>query len=64
MQKLDIFNHIFPKPFYELMMKIAPGHEDMGKRVRGVPMLHDLDERFIPTSATARAATIHAAAVS
>ena len=27
-------------------MKIAPGLEDMGKRVRGVPMLYDLDERF------------------
>ncbi len=46
MQKLDIFNHIFPKPYYDLMMKIAPGLEDMGKRVRGVPMLYDLDERF------------------
>ena len=21
MQKLDIFNHIFPKPYYDLMMK-------------------------------------------
>ena len=46
MEKLDIFNHIVPKPFYDLMMKIAPGLDEMGKRVRGVPMLHDLDERF------------------
>ena len=46
MKKLDIFNHIFPKQFYELMMDIAPLHEDIGKRVRGIPMLHDLDERF------------------
>ncbi len=46
MKKLDIFNHIFPKQFYELMLEIAPKQEDMGKRVRGVPMLYDLDERF------------------
>ena len=46
MKKLDIFNHIFPKQFYELMMDVAPLHEDMGQRVRGVPMLRDLDERF------------------
>ena len=46
MQKLDIFNHIFPKPYYDLMMKVAPSHQDMGKRARGVPMLFDLDERF------------------
>ena len=46
MKKLDIFNHVFPKPFYELMMKLVPDHKDMGKRVRGVPMLFDLNERF------------------
>ena len=46
MKKIDVFNHVFPKPFYELMMKVAPHHKDMGKRVRNVPMLVDLDERF------------------
>ena len=46
MKKLDIFNHIFPKQYYELMLEIAPKQEDMGKRARGVPMLYDLDERF------------------
>ena len=46
MQKLDIFNHIFPRPFYDLMVKVAPDYGDMGKRVRNVPMLYDLDERF------------------
>lgn len=46
MKKLDIFNHIFPKPYYELMMEVAPDYHDMGKRVRGVPVLYDLDERF------------------
>jgi len=46
MKKLDIFNHIFPEPFYDLMLEVAPAQQDIGKRVRGVPMLHDLDERF------------------
>jgi predicted TIM-barrel fold metal-dependent hydrolase len=46
MKKIDVFNHVFPKPFYELMLKVAPHHKDMGKRVRNVPMLVDLDERF------------------
>ncbi len=46
MKKIDAFNHIFPKGFYEKMMEVAGGLKDMGKRVRGVPMLVDLDERF------------------
>src|SRR5512143_3813475 len=46
MKKIDAFNHIFPKGFYDKMMEVAGGLKDMGKRVRGVPMLVDLDERF------------------
>jgi aminocarboxymuconate-semialdehyde decarboxylase len=46
MKKLDVFNHVFPRRFYDLLMKVAPRLQDMGKRVRGVPMLYDLDERF------------------
>ena len=44
--KLDIFNHIFPKIFYDKMMEVNPNLEDIGKRVRGVPVLYDLEERF------------------
>ena len=44
--KIDIFNHIFPKIFYDKMMEIAPDIADLGKRVRGVPVLFDLDARF------------------
>jgi len=44
--KLDIFNHIFPKTFYHKMMKVAPNYKDIGKRVREVPVLVDLDARF------------------
>ncbi len=44
--KIDIFNHIFPKTFYDKMMKVAPKFKDMGKRVREVPVLVDLEARF------------------
>ncbi|MEJ2726729.1 MAG: amidohydrolase family protein [Deltaproteobacteria bacterium] len=44
--KLDIFNHIFPKKYYDKMMQVNPDYKDIGKRVRNVPVLYDLDERF------------------
>jgi aminocarboxymuconate-semialdehyde decarboxylase len=44
--KLDIFNHIFPKIFYDKMMEVNPDLVDIGKRVRGIPVLYDLDARF------------------
>ena len=44
--KLDIFNHIFPKVFYDKMMEVAPNHKDIGKRVRNIPSIVDLDVRF------------------
>lgn len=44
--KLDIFNHILPKTYYDKMLEINPNLVDIGKRVRDVPVLFDLDERF------------------
>ncbi|MBI3934626.1 MAG: amidohydrolase [Acidobacteria bacterium] len=44
--KIDVFPHIFPKPFYERMMQSTAGAGFMQKRVRGVPVLVDLDLRF------------------
>src|SRR5215468_9663269 len=44
--KLDIFNHIFPKKFYDRMLAVAPNGKDMHKRVREIPSIVDLDERF------------------
>lgn len=44
--KLDIFNHIFPRAYYERMLKVAPNGKDMHKRVREIPCIVDLDERF------------------
>ncbi len=46
MRKIDIFNHIFPEPYVTRMQQLAPTMKDVGKRVRGVPMLADLDVRF------------------
>jgi predicted TIM-barrel fold metal-dependent hydrolase len=46
MRKIDIFNHIFPERYVERMKDVAPNFKDVGKRVRGVPMLVDLDVRF------------------
>lgn len=46
MRKLDVFNHIYPRPYFDRMLAVAPGFKDIGKRMRGIPMLIDLDERF------------------
>ena len=44
--KLDIFTHIFPKKYYARMLQVAPNGQDMHKRVRDIPSIVDLDERF------------------
>jgi predicted TIM-barrel fold metal-dependent hydrolase len=46
MMKIDIFNHIFPKKYFDRMCDIAPKGKDMLKRVREIPALVDVDERF------------------
>ena len=44
--KLDIFNHIFPKAYFDKMVEVLPSGKDMHKRVRAIPCIVDLDERF------------------
>jgi predicted TIM-barrel fold metal-dependent hydrolase len=44
--KIDIFNHIFPKSYYDRMLNVAPNAKDINKRVRNIPCIVDLDERF------------------
>jgi len=44
--KLDIFNHIFPQKYYDRMLAVVPDGRDMNKRVRAIPCIVDLDERF------------------
>jgi predicted TIM-barrel fold metal-dependent hydrolase len=44
--KIDIFNHIFPKSYFDKMIEIASGGKDIHKRVQNVPSIVDLNERF------------------
>jgi uncharacterized protein len=46
MLKIDVFNHILPHRYFERMNEVAPGLEDIGKRVRNIPVLVDVDERL------------------
>jgi predicted TIM-barrel fold metal-dependent hydrolase len=45
-RKIDVFTHILPEGYVSRMREVAPDVKDQGKRVRGVPMLVDLDVRF------------------
>ena len=44
--KLDAFCHIFPKKYFDRMLKVVPNGKDMHKRVRAIPSIVDLDARF------------------
>jgi predicted TIM-barrel fold metal-dependent hydrolase len=46
MRKIDVFNHIYPPAYHARLMKVAPDYKDIGKRMRNIPMLADLDVRF------------------
>jgi aminocarboxymuconate-semialdehyde decarboxylase len=46
MRKIDVFTHISPPGYSEGVARVAGDFKDIGKRTRGVPMLHDLDVRF------------------
>ena len=43
---IDIFNHIFPKSYFDRMINLVPNGVDINKRVRAIPCIVDLDERF------------------
>jgi predicted TIM-barrel fold metal-dependent hydrolase len=44
--KIDVFPHILPKRFFDRMLAVAPTNLYLQKRMRGIPMLVDLEERF------------------
>jgi predicted TIM-barrel fold metal-dependent hydrolase len=46
MRYIDAFNHFFPKRFFEGVLETPAARKDMGKRIRGIPALWDLDERL------------------
>jgi aminocarboxymuconate-semialdehyde decarboxylase len=43
---IDAFNHFFPKRYYEALLETPAAAKDLGKRVRGIPALSDLDLRL------------------
>ena len=46
MKKIDVFNHFFPRSYFDKMVELLPNGKDMNKRVRSIPSIVDLDERF------------------
>jgi len=46
MRTIDAFNHFFPKRYYEALLDTPAGAKDLGKRVRGIPALSDLEQRL------------------
>jgi uncharacterized protein len=46
MLKVDAFNHIIPIGFFKRLQEVSPNPTNMQRRVRQVPMMTDLDERF------------------
>jgi aminocarboxymuconate-semialdehyde decarboxylase len=45
MLKIDVFNHIFPRTYFERLQKVAVNRGPL-KRWLHIPFLHDLDVRF------------------
>ena len=43
---IDIFTHVVPQQYMDRMGRIAPNLADMGKRMRGLKTLYDMDARF------------------
>ena len=43
--RLDAYTHYIPPDFLERMNKVAGDHKDIGKRMRGIPAIYDLDVR-------------------
>jgi aminocarboxymuconate-semialdehyde decarboxylase len=44
--KIDAFTHIFPKAYWDRMLRALPEGRDMHKRVRAIPSIVELDARF------------------
>jgi len=44
--KIDIFNHIFPKTFFDKYIDAGQGGKDIGKRVAAIQTIVDVDSRF------------------
>jgi len=43
---IDAFNHFFPRRFFAGVLETPAAQKDMGKRIRGIPALWDLEVRL------------------
>src|SRR4026207_1787992 len=43
--RIDAYTHFFPNKFFDKLNEVAGDAKDMGKRVRSLPALFDLDFR-------------------
>ena len=46
MRYIDAFNHFSPKRYFDALLESPHGQKDLGKRVRGIPALFDLELRL------------------
>ena len=46
MKYIDAFNHFFPPRLWQKMLTLEGAGQNIGKRMRGVPCIYDLDVRF------------------
>ncbi|MGH7354020.1 MAG: amidohydrolase family protein [Candidatus Rokuibacteriota bacterium] len=44
--KIDIFPHILPKRYFDRMVEVAPPTLHLAKRMRGIPVLVDVEQRL------------------
>jgi aminocarboxymuconate-semialdehyde decarboxylase len=44
--KIDIFNHVFPRAYFDRYIRTGAAGKDIGKRVAHIPVAVDLDVRF------------------
>src|ERR1700751_2813843 len=44
--RIDAYTHCIPEKYFAKVLNIPGDHKDIGKRVREVPCIHDLDERL------------------
>src|ERR1700683_194029 len=43
--RIDAYTHFFPKKFFDKLNEVAGDYKDMGKRIRSLPALFDVDVR-------------------
>ena len=44
--KIDVFNHFYPKRFYDQYVNLGASFKDMGKRVQAIGHIADIDQRL------------------